>query len=118
MRHYEEVTIMNALTKALALSVTTVLVASACASRERPGGTTTTTLPATGGSQVVIAAPVRGEVQHTIAGRVTGIDRNDGEMTVETPDGSKLKLKLPPFALASVREGDAVSLNVTVNPRQ
>jgi hypothetical protein len=109
---------MNALTKILALSATTVLVASACASRERAGGTTATTLPATGGGQVVIAAPVRGEVQHTIVGKVTEIDRDDSEMTVEFPDGSQLTLKLPPFALASVREGDAVSLNVTVNSQR
>jgi uncharacterized protein YycO len=108
---------MNSLTKILALTATTLFVASACASRERAGGTTTTTLPAAGGSQVVIAAPVKGEVQHTIVGKVTAIDRDDGEMTVETPDGSRLTLKLPPFALASVREGDPVSLNVTVNPQ-
>jgi hypothetical protein len=109
---------MNSRTKILALSATTLVATGACASGDRAGGATTTTLPATGGSQVVIAAPVRGEVQHTIVGKVTGIDRNGGEMTVETRDGSKMKLRLPPFALASVREGDPVSLNVTVNPQQ
>jgi hypothetical protein len=114
----EEVAIMSSSTKILALAVTTLVVGSGCATGDRTDGATTTTLPAAGGGQVVIGAPVRGVVQHTIVGKVTGIDRNDGEVTVQTPDGSKVKLKLPAFALASVREGDPVSLNVTVNPQQ
>ena len=108
---------MNRLTKGFAVSAITFIVAGGCATSERAGGTTTTTLPAAGGGQVVVAAPVRGEVQHTIVGKVTGIDRGDSELAVETRDGSKLTLKLPPFALASVREGDVVSLNVTVTPQ-
>jgi hypothetical protein len=108
---------MNRLTKGFAVSAITFIVAGGCATRERAGGTTTTTLPAAGGGQVVVASPVRGEVQHTIVGKVTGIDRGDSELAVETRDGSKLTLKLPPFALASVREGDVVSLNVTVTPQ-
>jgi hypothetical protein len=98
----------------LALSAATLLVGSACASQER--GVTTTTLPATGGSQVVIAGPVRGEVQHTLVGKVTDVDRNRGDLTVETQEGVKMRLKLPPVALASVQEGDRVALNLSITP--
>jgi len=107
---------MKTLANVLLLSATTLLAGSACASRPA-GGTTTTTLPSTGGGQVVISSPVRANVQHTIVGRVTGIDRNDGDVTVETPDGSKMTLRLPPVALATVREDDRVLLNVSISPR-
>jgi hypothetical protein len=90
------------------------LASTACASQRAPGGSTTTTLPTTSGQSVVVASPARGEVQHSIAGKVTGVDRGEGRVTVETPDGSKLTLRLPPVALASVREGDPVSMNVTI----
>jgi hypothetical protein len=100
----------------LALSAATLLVGSACASGER--GTTTTTLPAAGGSQVVIAGPVKGEVQHTVAGQITDLDRNNGDLTVKTTEGSRMKLKLPPVALASVKEGDRITLTVIISPSQ
>jgi hypothetical protein len=93
------------------------LIFAGCASREPTAGTTTTTVPATGGQQVVIAAPVRGEVTHAVTGQVTDINRKDSELTVKTPDGSKVKIKLPAFALATVREGDHVLMNVTVRPQ-
>ena len=108
---------MKRLAMGVVVSAVTLLVGSACATGDRVGGTTTTTLPAAGGGQVVVGGPARGVVQHTIVGRVTGIDRGDNELRVQTPDGSKLRLKLPPFALASVREGDGVSLAVTVSPQ-
>jgi hypothetical protein len=98
----------------LALSAATLLAGSACATQERTA--TTTTLPAAGGSQVVIAGPVRGDVQQTVVGKVTHLDRNRGDLTVVTPDGSKVKLKLPPVALASVNEGDRVALTVSISP--
>jgi hypothetical protein len=106
-----------------------VLVLTACATSDPPrAGTTVTTVPSTpvpatsSGQQVVVvesgasAAP-RGEVRHNVAGRVEAIDRNAGEITVKAADGSKMTLKLSPMAVANIREGDNVSMNVVVQPR-
>lgn len=102
---------------ALLVALGAILAVSAGCASEPAGGTTTTTLPAPPGQQVVIAAPVRGEVQHNVVGTVKKIDRGDGEVTLETANGSTIDVKLPPFALASVREGDHVSINLRINPR-
>ena len=101
-----------------------LLWAAGCASttRTETAGTTTTTLPTPSGQPVVITQPgpsaaVRGEVRHQVTGRVTEIERNASEVTIRTPDGSKVTLKLPPMAVATVREGDTVNLDVTIVPR-
>lgn len=102
-----------------------VLALTGCASRSpNTAGTTVTTVPAATpgpqGQQVVVVEPgpgVRGEVRHTVMGRVDGIDRNAGEISVKATDGTNMRLKLPPLAAASIREGDDVSLNVVVRPR-
>jgi hypothetical protein len=108
-----------------------VLALTACATNEPPrtAGTTVTTVPTTtvpsttspGGQQVVVVEPgsasVRGDVRHTVAGRVESINRNASEITVTAADGSKMTLKLPPMAVATIREGDNVSMNVVVQPR-
>jgi hypothetical protein len=95
--------------------------ATACGTGKQPATTsaTTTTIPASGGQQVVIAesgASPRGQVRHQLAGRITDIERNKGEVTVRSADGSKAKIVLPPLAVASMREGDDVSLDVLVTP--
>jgi hypothetical protein len=102
-----------------------LLTLTACASRQpaATSGTTVTTVPAaTPGQQVVTvesgaAASPRGEVRHSVNGRVQGIDRNAGEITVMATDGSKMTLKVAPLAAANMREGDDVSVNVVVRPR-
>lgn len=100
-----------------------VLALTACASRD-PGstaGTTVTTLPTTQGQKVIMVEPgttLRGEVRHTVTGRVENVDRNASEVTVKATDGSKTTLKLTPVAAASIREGDDVSLEVVVRPRR
>jgi type IV pilus biogenesis protein CpaD/CtpE len=107
-----------------------VLALTACATNEPPrtAGTTVTTVPTTpvpattspGSPQVVVVEPgaaVRGDVRHTVAGRVESINRNASEITVTAADGSKMTLKLPPMAVATIREGDVVSMNVVVQPR-
>jgi hypothetical protein len=100
-----------------------VFALTACATADQPrAGTTVTTVPTTSpsGQQVVVVEPgaaVRGEVRHSVTGRVEGIDRNAGEITVKATDGSKMTLKLTPMAVANVREGDTVSMNVVVQPR-
>jgi hypothetical protein len=52
-----------------------------------------------------------------VAGRVTDIDRGSGQITVRTPEGSSMKLMLPPLAVATVREGDDVAVDVSIVPR-
>ena len=91
----------------------------ACGTGHQP--TTTTTIPASGGQQVVIAepaGPLRGQVRHQVTGRITDIERNNGEITVRSRDGSKSKLMLPPMAVATMREGDDVAVDVLVTPRR
>lgn len=104
-----------------------VFALTACATADQPrAGTTVTTVPTAptatspSGQQVVVVEPgaaVRGEVRHSVTGRVEGIDRNAGEITVKATDGSKMIFKMTPMAVANVREGDTVSMNVVVQPR-
>jgi hypothetical protein len=99
------------------LTLAVVLGTAACGTGQR--ATTTTTIPAAGGQQVVIAEPagsIRGQVRHQVAGRITDIEREDGEVTVRSSDGSKVKLTLPPLAVANMREGDDVRVDVLVIP--
>ncbi|HXG15702.1 MAG TPA: hypothetical protein VNK50_05600 [Calidithermus sp.] len=114
---------MRSIGTTLVLAV--ALGTGACAAhRAGPETTTTTTLPAEGGQQVVItespaASPsARGAVNHRLLGEVTDVERGRGEVTVRTTDGSRLTLRLPPMATAAVREGDAVSVDVVVTPRE
>ena len=72
-----------------------------------------------GRGQVVAAQPsaaVGGQVNHKVTGRVTDINRNSGQITIRTPEGGSMKLVLPPLAVASIREGDDVAVDVLVNP--
>jgi hypothetical protein len=104
---------------ALALAFTVLPLVAACATATDEPGRTTMTLPTTTGERVVISgqrAPEYGEIRHTVTGRVTGIDRNDGQVRIRTPEGSELRLKLTPVAAATVREGDQASVDVTITP--
>jgi hypothetical protein len=95
------------------------MIVAACGTGQRSA--TTTTIPAAGGQQVIIAEPAgsaRGQVRHQVTGRITDIERNSGEITVRSGDGAKVKLMLPPMAVANMREGDDVSLDVLVTPRR
>jgi hypothetical protein len=64
------------------------------------------------------AGSPRGQVHHQLTGRITDVERNKGEVTVRSADGSKMKIILPPLAVANMREGDDVSLDVLVTPRR
>jgi hypothetical protein len=106
------------------IAITAVAVGLAgCSTGQRsatPAPATTTTLPAGGGQQVVIAessGSPRGQVRHQVSGRITDVERNKGEITVRSADGSKVKILLPPLAVANMREGDDVSMDVLVTPR-
>jgi hypothetical protein len=103
--------------RGLVLVLVALGVAACARGPAGPAGTTRTTIPGEGGQEIVIEGPTRGTVHHTVAGEVTDIDRNDSELTVRMPDGSRIQMKLPPFALATVRKGDHVLVDVTVTPR-
>jgi hypothetical protein len=100
------------------LAVLALAAAAGCATRPdtSPSASTTTVVPSSAGP-VAIQGPVRGQVQHKLTGRVTEIDRDDSEITVRTPDGDEIELKLPPFALGTIREGDDVSMDLVIQPR-
>lgn len=105
-------------------TVAVVIGITACSTGKQSVSTpsaTTTTIPTSGGQQVVIAesgSSPRGQVRHQLAGRITDIERNKGEVTVRSGDGSKAKIVLPPLAIANMREGDDVSVDVVVTPRR
>ena len=67
------------------------------------------------GQYVIVpaAAPV-GAVRQTVYGRVTDIDR-DGEVTVKTAKG-EIEMRVPPAVVGNIREGDSVTLDVTIVP--
>jgi len=97
------------------------IAVTACTTSTSQQSATTTTIPASGEQQVVIAESgnsPHGQVLHQLAGRITDIDRNKGEVTVRSGDGSKVKIVLPPLAVANMREDDDVSLDVLVTPHR
>ena len=107
---------------AIVLGFVAVLATAGCASRtSTPAASTATVVPTSDGQKVVMVEQPgkspRGEVRHTVTGKVSDIERNHGEVTVRAADGSKLKLQLPPMAVANVREGDTVSVDVTIVPK-
>jgi hypothetical protein len=102
-------------------TVAVTIGVTACGTGQQSAPTTTTTIPASGGQQVVIAESAgspRGQVRHQLTGRITDVERNSGEVTVRSGDGSKVKVMLPPLAVANMREGDDVTLDVLVTPRR
>jgi hypothetical protein len=48
---------------------------------------------------------------HTMEGQVTKVDAKKGWIDVKTPEGS-MKLHFPPEALANVKTGDSVSVEL------
>jgi hypothetical protein len=103
------------------VAVTIGVTACGTGQQSAPTSATTTTIPASGGQQVVIAESAgspRGQVRHQLVGRITDVERNKGEVTVRSGDGSKVKVVLPPLAVANMREGDDVTLDVLVTPRR
>jgi hypothetical protein len=48
---------------------------------------------------------------HTMEGQVTKVDAKKGWVDVKTPEGS-MKLHFPPEALAGVKKGDSVSVEL------
>jgi hypothetical protein len=63
------------------------------------------------------SASVSGDWQgrHTMTGEVTKIDQNKGTFSLKTTDGT-LDLHAPPSALAGVRKGDLMTVEIAVQP--
>jgi hypothetical protein len=49
--------------------------------------------------------------RHTMEGQVTKVDAKKGWVDVKTPEGS-MKLHFPPSALANVKKGDSVTVEL------
>jgi hypothetical protein len=60
-------------------------------------------------------AAVRDETRRTLTGRVTDIDHDAGHVTIRTPEDT-IHLVVPPSAIAPLREGDDVAVDVRVMP--
>jgi len=58
-------------------------------------------------------APAAGDAmgKHTMDGQVTKVDAKKGWVDVKTPEGS-MKLHFPPAALATVKKGDSVTVEL------
>jgi hypothetical protein len=52
---------------------------------------------------------------HTMDGEVTKVDAKKGWVDVKTPEG-RIKLHFPPAALASVKKGDRVTVELGMTP--
>src|SRR5262245_51848640 len=50
---------------------------------------------------------------HTMEGQVTKVDAKKGWIDVKTPEGS-MKLHYPPEALASIKKGDSVTVDLGI----
>jgi hypothetical protein len=53
--------------------------------------------------------------QHSMEGEVTKVDAKKGWVDVKTPEG-RMKLHFPPAALASVKKGDRVTVEIGMTP--
>lgn len=60
-------------------------------------------------------APADTAAGHVVQGEVTKVDAKRGWIDVKTPDG-RMKLHFPPAALAGVKAGDGVSIEVALTP--
>lgn len=70
-----------------------------------------------GGPFAEPSAAIPGTVRHRVTGEVMSVERHAGTVRLRTPDGADVAVTLPPFSLATVREGDRVTLDVVITPR-
>lgn len=94
-------------------------IAAGCAQGHRPQGSTTETTISHQGQETVLppSATPRGVVRQTMTGVVRKVDRNSGTVSVRTADGKDAEFVLPPFAVATVNEGDRATFDITFTPR-
>ena len=53
--------------------------------------------------------------RHTMEGEVTKVDQKKGHLTLKTAEG-KMDLHFPPSALANVKKGDHISVELAMKP--
>ena len=97
-------------------------IAAGCAQGYRatgPQGSTTETTISHKGQETILppSASPRGVVRQTMTGVVRKVDRNSGTVSVRTGDGKDAEFVLPPFAVATVNEGDRATFDITFTPR-
>jgi len=68
-----------------------------------------------GAAAVASAQAPAGEMmgKHSMDGQVTKVDAKKGWIDVKTPEGS-MKLHFPPAALANVKKGDSVTVELGI----
>ena len=97
-------------------------IAAGCAHGSRgtgqQGSTTKTTISHKGQEMTLPpSASPSGVVRQTMTGVVRNVDRNSGTVSVRTGDGKDAEFVLPPFAVATVNEGDRATFDITFTPR-
>jgi hypothetical protein len=53
--------------------------------------------------------------RHTMEGEVTKVDEKKGRLTLKTPEGN-MDLHFPPSALANVKKGDRIAVELAMKP--
>ena len=67
-----------------------------------------------GAAAVASAQGAAGDMaRHSMDGQVTKVDAKKGWIDVKTPEGS-MKLHFPPAALANVKKGDSVTVDLGI----
>ena len=54
--------------------------------------------------------------RHSIDGEVKKVDREKGQLDLETRDGKTLELQFPSAALRNVKEGDRLTVDLSLRP--
>jgi hypothetical protein len=70
-----------------------------------------------GSAPATSASPASGGFvgRHTMTGEVTKVDSSSGKFSLKTGEGT-LELHAPPSALAGVKQGDRMSVEIAVKP--
>jgi hypothetical protein len=97
-------------------------IGAGCAHGHRatgPQASTTETTVSNKGQETILSpsASPRGVVRQAVTGVVKKVDRNSGTVIVRTGDGKDAEFVLPPFAVATVNEGDRATFDITFTPR-
>jgi hypothetical protein len=72
------------------------------------------TTPASASPSAAVSGDYMG--RHTMTGEVTKIDSAKGTFSLKTAEAGTLDLHAPPSALADVKEGDRMSVEIAVKP--
>jgi hypothetical protein len=54
--------------------------------------------------------------RHTMVGEVTKVDQANGKFNLKTAEAGTLELHAPPSALAGVKKGDQMAVEIAVRP--